>query len=160
MDQTFTYVSIMQQSLERKKKYLQDILNITKEQETIAKGKKFDDASFERTIDDKEILINNVNEIDKGFTSVYERVRAEVLENKEIFKQELSAIQRLIRECVDLGMEIETLEERNRALLEQAFARGFKGIRQAKQSKQVASKYYQSMSNGNVNDSILYDRKK
>ena len=125
MDQTFTYVSIMQQSLERKKKYLQDILNITKEQETIAKGKKFDDISL-LSSSSLEILINNVNEIDKGFTSVYERVRAEVLENKEIFKQELSAIQRLIRECVDLGMEIETLEERNRALLEQAFARGFK----------------------------------
>jgi hypothetical protein len=29
-----------------------------------------------------------------------------------------------------------------------------------KQSKSIANKYYKSMSNGMVNDSILYDRKK
>lgn len=160
MEQVSTYVSIMLQSLERKKKYLQDILNITKNQETIAKDKKFDEDAFEKTIEEKDVLINNINEIDKGFTSVYERVRTEVLDNKDAYKAELSGMQRLIRECVDLGMEIEALEERNRATLEQVFANGFKGIRQVKQTRQIADKYYQSMSNGNVNDSILYDRKK
>lgn len=160
MDQTMTYVSIMQQSLERKKQYLSDILALTKEQETLAKAKKFDEDAFEDIIEKKDVLINNVNEIDKGFTSVYDRVRSEVLENKDVYKTELMAMQRLIKECVDVGMEIEALEERNRAALEQVFAKGFKGIKQVKQSKSVANKYYQSMSNGNVNDAMLYDKKK
>lgn len=160
MDQTGTYVTIMQESLLRKKKYLEQVLSLTEEQERIAKEKKFDEEAFGEIIDNKDVLINNINEIDKGFTSVYDRVRAEVLANQGLYHDELVEMQKLIKECVDLGMRIEVLEERNRATLEQVFAVGFKGIKQVKQSKQVANKYYKSMSNGMVNDSILYDRKK
>lgn len=160
MNQTGTYVKIMQESLFRKKKYLDEILELTKEQEHLAKEKKFDEEAFGVVIDQKEMLINNVNEIDKGFTSVYDRVRTEVLADQELYRDELLSMQSLIKECVDLGMQIEVLEERNRATLERVFAVGFKGIKQVKQSKQVANKYYKSMSNGMVNDSILYDRKK
>lgn len=160
MDQTGTYVTIMQESLLRKKKYLEQVLSLTEEQERVAKEKKFDEQVFGDIIDNKDVLINNINEIDKGFTSVYDRVRAEVLANQDLYHDELVEMQKLIKECVDLGMRIEVLEERNRATLEQVFAVGFKGIKQVKQSKQVANKYYKSMSNGMVNDSILYDRKK
>lgn len=160
MNQTMTYVNIMQESLIRKKQYLTEILELTKEQEKLAHEKKFDEEAFGAVIDKKEILINNVNEIDKGFTSVYERIRTEVMEDRELYSTELKAMQNLIKECVGIGMEIEVLEERNRAALEQVFALGFKGIKQVKQSKQVANKYYKSMANGAVNDSILYDRKK
>ncbi len=160
MDQTGTYVTIMQESLLRKKKYLEQVLSLTEEQERVAKEKKFDERVFGDIIDNKDVLINNINEIDKGFTSVYDRVRAEVLANQDLYHDELVEMQKLIKECVDLGMRIEVLEERNRATLEQVFAVGFKGIKQVKQSKQVANKYYKSMSNGMVNDSILYDRKK
>lgn len=160
MNQTGTYVNIMQESLLRKKKYLNEILELTKEQERLAKEKKFNEEAFGVVIDQKEILINNVNEIDKGFTAVYDRVRTEVLADQEFYREELLSMQALIKECVDLGMQIEVLEERNRATLEQVFAVGFKGIKQVKQSKQVANKYYKSMSNGMVNDSVFYDRKK
>ncbi|MBE5943497.1 MAG: hypothetical protein E7258_01115 [Lachnospiraceae bacterium] len=160
MNQTATYVNIMQESLVRKKNYLTEIWELTKKQEELAKAKKFDEDAFGEIIDRKEILINNVNEIDKGFTSLYDRVRTEILSNQEFYGPQLKDMQSHIKECVDLGMQIEVLEERNRATLEQAFSIGFKGVRQAKQSKKVANKYYKSMSNGVVNDSILYDRKK
>lgn len=160
MDQTMTYVNIMQESLERKKRYLAEILELTKEQERLAKEKKFNEDAFGEVIDKKEILINNVNEIDKGFTSVYDRVRTEVLDNKEQYAPQLAQMQNLIKDCVDIGMEIEALEARNRATLEQVFSVGFRGIKQMRQSKKAANKYYKAMSNGNVNDSILYDRKK
>lgn len=160
MNQTATYVNIMQESLVRKKKYLTEIWELTKEQEKIAHDKRFDEENFGKLIDQKEILIDNVNEIDKGFTSLYDKVRTEVLEHKGFYGNQLKTMQSLIKECVDLGMQIEVLEERNRAALEQAFSVGFKGVRQAKQSKKIANKYYKSMSNGMVNDSILYDRKK
>lgn len=160
MSQTGTYVNIMQESLIRKKRYLLEILELTKKQEQLAKAKKFDEDAFGDTIDKKEVLINNVEEIDKGFTSVYDRVRVEIMEEKDLYSEELLGMQDLIKECVDLGMQIEAMEERNRANLEHAFSIGFKGIKRAKQSKQIANKYYKSMSNGTVNDSMLYDRKK
>ena len=46
MDQTGTYVTIMQESLLRKKKYLEQVLSLTEEQERVAKEKKFDERVF------------------------------------------------------------------------------------------------------------------
>ncbi|MBR4515125.1 MAG: hypothetical protein IKO61_09600 [Lachnospiraceae bacterium] len=160
MEQTGTYIRILRESLERKKDYLDKILDLTKEQEKLAKAVRLDEDAFEKIIEEKDIYIDNVNEIDKGFESVYKRVRTEIQENKSVFTSELKAIQELIRVCVDKGLEIEALEERNRSSLESAIARSFKGMNQVKQSKSVANKYYKSMANGMVNDSMLYDRKK
>ena len=102
----------------------------------------------------------NINEGDKGFSSVYDRVKQEIQADPMRYREELQAIQNLIRQCVDLGMQIEAVEERNRASMEQVFATKFQGVRQVKQSKTVANKYYKSMANGMVNDSLLYDQKK
>ena len=160
MADTTLYVDILRDSLVRKKGYLSEILELTVSQGKLAKADDFDETAFGELMDRKEVLIGNINEIDKGFTSVYDRVRTELLENKESYRDVLAEIQRLIRECVDIGMKIEAEEERNRHSLEQAFSTKFKGIRQLKQSKNVANKYYKSMANGMVNDSMLYDTKK
>lgn len=160
MNQTGTYVNIMMESLVRKKNYLQEILELTNKQGELALANELDENAFGDIVEKKDVLISNVNEIDKGFTAVYERVRKEIIQDKDLYKDELKAIQDSIRKCVDLGMAIESAELRNKAALETAFAKSYRGVKQLKQSKQVANKYYKSMSNGMINDSILYDRKK
>lgn len=160
MEQTKTYVTIMQESLARKERYLTELLALTKQQEVLATQKKINEDAFGELVDKKEVLIHNINEIDKGFTAVYERVRVEVLDHKEEYKEQLLAMQALIRSCVDLGMQIEAIENRNRAALTKIFAKGFQGIKHAKQSKQAATKYYQTMASNTGNDSMLYDKKK
>lgn len=160
MDQTGTYVNIMRESLERKQRYLTEILKLTNEQSAIAVAEKFDEEQFSELVEKKDVLIDNLNEIDKGFSSVYDRVRIEIQRDPVAYRDELLAIQNLIRTCVDLSMQIEAVEERNRAVMEQVFSAKFQGVRQMKQSKTVANKYYKSMANGMVNDSLLYDRKK
>jgi hypothetical protein len=158
--ETGLYVNIMQESLLRKEKYLRELLSLTLRQGELTKAEKFDEDAFSEIVDKKEVLINNINEIDKGFTSVYDRVRAEILKNRDLYSAELLDMQDSIRRCVDLGMRIEAEEKRNQSELEQIFTAKHRGIRQMKQSKSIANKYYKSMSNGLVNDSILYDRKK
>jgi hypothetical protein len=158
--ETGLYVNIMLESLLRKEKYLKELLSLTLQQEELTKAEKFDDDKFQSLVEKKEILINNVNEIDKGFSSVYDRIRSEVLADKDLYRNELAGMQDAIRHCVDLGMQIEAAEQRNKNELEMIFATKHRGIRQMKQSKSIANKYYKSMSNGMVNDSILYDRKK
>ena len=160
MNQTGTYVNIMKDSLVRKKSYLQEILELTNKQGELANAQELDEEAFGALVDRKEILISNINEIDKGFTAVYDRVKIEIVDNKEIYKDDLKEMQESIRTCVDLGMSIESAEIRNKSTLETAFAKSFRGVKQLKQSKQVVNKYYKSMSNGMINDSILYDRKK
>ena len=160
MNETGMYVGIMRDSLKRKKAYLDEIADITSKQGEIAAADKFDDEAFGETVERKETLINNINEIDKGFTSVYDRIRGNLLEEKETYKAELKNIQALINSCMDKGSEIEVLEERNRQKLEGIFASERKNLRQVKNSRSIANKYYKTMSNGIVNDAMLYDRKK
>lgn len=160
MEQTGTYVKILRESLERKRRYLTELLQITNEQSMIATAEKFDDTRFSEIVEKKDVLIDNINEIDKGFSAVYDRVRTEIQADPVSYRTDLKAIQELIRTCVDLGMQIKAVEERNRAAMEQVFATKFQGVRQMKQSKTVANKYYKSMANGMVNDSLLYDQKK
>lgn len=160
MNQTGTYVTIMREALERKKHYLEEILQMTKEQTALATPETFDEETFSKLVDQKEVLIANINEGDKGFASVYDRVKQEIQADPAAYREDLRSIQELIRQCVDLGMKIEAVEERNRAAMEQVFSVKFQGVRQVKQSKTVANKYYKSMANGMVNDSLLYDQKK
>ncbi|MBU5476976.1 flagellar protein FlgN [Eubacterium sp. MSJ-21] len=160
MEQTGTYVKILRESLERKRRYLTELLQLTNEQSMIATAEKFDDTRFSEIVEKKDVLIDNINEIDKGFSAVYDRVRTEIQADPVSYRTDLKAIQELIRTCVDLGMQIEAVEERNRTAMEQVFDTKFQGVRQMKQSKTVANKYYKSMANGMVNDSLLYDQKK
>ena len=160
MNETGMYVGILSDSLKRKKAYLDEIAELTVKQGELAAQDKFDEEAFGETVDKKETLINNINEIDKGFTSVYDRIRENLLQEKDIYKVELKNIQALINSCMDKGNEIEVLEERNRQKLEVIFAGERKNLRQVKNSRSVANRYYKTMANGMINDAMLYDRKK
>ena len=160
MEQLDAYVDIMLDSLKRKKSYLDEILALTERQSEIAEAGQLDDDAFGETVDRKEILIDNINEIDKGFTSVYDRIRGNLLDNKDRYLDKLKSMQELIRYCMDAGLKIEALEERNRAKLEFALANRQKNFRQVKQSRSIVNKYYRGMSGSIINDSLLYDRKK
>lgn len=160
MKESMRYVNILRESLERKKQYLDTILEYTVEQGELAHAESFDENAFSRLVEGKEVLINNINEIDKGFTSVYDRVRSQVLDNPAEYADELKKIQQLIQQCIDLGMKIEACEQRNRGALEQALSSGLRNIRKVKQSKKIVNQYYRSMANGAVDDMVFYDKKK
>lgn len=160
MNETGMYVGILKDSLKRKKAYLDEIAELTVKQGELAAQDKFDEEAFGQTVDKKETLINNINEIDKGFTSVYDRIRENLLKEKDSFTDELKEIQSYIKSCMDKGNEIEVQEERNRQKIEGIFAGERKNLRQVKNSRSVANRYYKTMANGMVNDAMLYDRKK
>ena len=46
MNQTGTYVKILRESLERKKRYLEEILTLTNKQAEYAAAETFDEAAF------------------------------------------------------------------------------------------------------------------
>ena len=160
MNDTENYILILKETLIRKIKYMSELLKITQEQEKIIISGAFDEDAFEVTIDQKEILINNINESDKGFELLYNRVRKFLMENLEKNKENIDSMQQSIKQCIDLGVEIGVLEERNKKKLENVLTLYRKEIQQVKSSKIIAQNYYKSMSNSHVSDAALYDRKK
>lgn len=160
VEQLTSYVNILIESLNRKKRYLEDVLKLTNKQTILAYEENFQEDKFDEILDQKDILINNINEIDKGFSSIYERIRMEINLDKELYKPEIKIMQEQIKKCVELGMEIQVVEGRNKSKLEQIFSNSFKSIRTKANSNRVSKSYISTMANGQIFESNFYDRKK
>lgn len=154
------YINILMETLKTKEQILSDLLKITREQEQLADINTFSDDKFDATIDAKEKLINRINDLDFGFDATYTKVRPYILENKDAYKQEIAALQVAIRKCTDIGVELQTLEIRNKEKFEQVFSTKKKELRQVKTTQSVASNYYKTMSNTQVVDSYFFNKKK
>lgn len=159
MEDNRSYVQVLVNTLRKQSDILKEILELTKEQRRIAESSHFDELMLEETLNKKEVLIVRLNELDDGFTSIYGRVRKEVKEHKEFYKEELQQLQSLIKECTDLGVEIKVLEERNRDKLARCFHGRHKEYGAQRTAATVASRYHQTMHNTQTADSYFFNKK-
>lgn len=159
MEDSHSYVQVLIRTLQKQTEILKDVLAITKEQSVIAESEDFDELMLEETLNKKEVLIAKLNELDDGFTAVYGRVRSEVTDKQEQYKEELLQMQSLIKECTDLGVEIKVLEERNREKLVKCFSNKRKQYGSQMTAASVASHYHQTMNNSKIMDSYFMDEK-
>ena len=150
MSEEKRYVDMLIDVLNKQVKTLEEVLEITKRQGMIAIAEEFDTDDFDDTLSRKDACIMRLNELDNGFVSVYERVKRQVSEKPDQYKEKIKEMQELIRTCTDLGNEIQTLENRNREKLVKCFA-GKKMEYNAKQAAAtVAGKYNTTMKNVNI----------
>ena len=144
------YIDMLKDILDKQIDTLEDILEVTKEQSRIAYGDEFDSEGFDSTLTKKDMLIIRLNEMDDGFASVYNKVRRDVRNEPDKYRDKIVVLQDMIRKCTDLGMEIKTLESRNKDKLAQCFS-GKKQEYSAKQAAaNVANKYSVTMRNVNL----------
>lgn len=160
MTNTENYVHILLDTLSSKERVMKDILAITKEQEVIANGDSLDEDGLEATLTRKEVLIEELNKLDFGFDAAYGHIRSEIIKNKDKYRSEIGRMQSIIKGCTDVGVEISTLEQRNKSKLEVAFSVRKKEIKQMKTSNEVASNYYKTMSKTQVVNPYFMDKKK
>ena len=156
---TTNYLKVLQESLLKKKDILESILLASEKQREIVSAENVDWDAFDRSIDAKALLIDNLSKLDDGFQNIYDRVKEELTDNKDKYKDEIVAMQDLIRKVTELGTQVETLELRNKTLIEKRFAEEHKQIKQSKIGSKVAMEYYQKMNKLNVVDPQLMDRK-
>lgn len=159
MEESHNYVQVLIETLQKQVTVLQDILKLTQEQSTIAGKSDFNEVMLEESLNKKEVLIAKLNELDDGFTAVYGRVRSEVMNKQELYRDELKMMQSLIKQCTDLGIEIKVLEERNREKLTQCFANQQKKYGSKRTAASVASRYHQTMNNRKAMDSYFFNQK-
>lgn len=160
MKQISDYLKVLEDSLLKKATILQALLEISNRQGELADDEMFDLDAFEVTMDQKEALLQQLDELDEGFDSVFQKIEAEVKAQKELYKDSIQTLQQLIRKCTDLGVEIQATEQRNKAKLAVKFADQQREIREVKTSSKVATTYYKSMSGKHSDDSYFMDQKK
>ena len=154
------YVMVLIQSLEKKKEILNKLIEKNKEQGTLFINEDSDPDRLEENIQEKNVLVEQLNQLDDGFQQIYDRIKVILQEQKESYKEEICAMKQLITEITDRSTTVQTQELRNRDLAVKRFSSVKGNIRQARASNQVASQYYKSMSKVNTVDSQFLDSKK
>ena len=113
-----TELTILEDSLKKKKKVLSDIIKENESQESALKAEPVSFDDFEAIVDKKTGLIEELVKLDQGFESVYDRIREQLLTNREQYKQKIESLKLLITEITELSVSIQAQEGRNKVLVE------------------------------------------
>lgn len=154
------YVTILVESLQKKNKILDQIRAVNEEQRILLADETLGPDDFEKTIDKKAQLIEELNQLDAGFEQLYERVRPEIEQNMDKYAERIREMQQMIREIVEKTMSAQAEEARNKRLVENKFSSVKKQIREVKSSQKAVNTYYQNMMKNSYQDSQFLDRKK
>lgn len=155
-----TYIQIMLQSLEKKSKVLDQIIQLNEQQKTVLESADSPVEEFDETVEKKSALIEQMEQLDSGFEKLYDRVREELQTNKDAYKDQIRKMQEYIRVVTDKSVQIQTQEARNKELMTSKFTRVKKQARQVRANSKATSSYYQSMSRTSVIDPQFMDDKK
>lgn len=155
-----TYVSIMLQSLKKKLQVLDELEKLNERQKLTLESADGTADEFDEIVEKKSALIEQLEQLDSGFEKLFNRVRDELDNNKEAYKDEIHQMQDYIRAITDRSMEAQAQEARNKELMTQKFAKVKTQARQVRANSKATNSYYQSMSKTSVVDPQFMDNKK
>lgn len=165
MENADNYLQIMIDSLNKKERLLDEILERNKAQYDLIRDKQYEDVdwtAFNLRVTEKDIAIDKIIEIDGGFEETYKLVKDEVAANKDKYRDKIVTLQEIIGRLSDKGVSIQTGEERNRQIIDNIFSKTRQEIRKQRTGLNAASTYYKTMSNSVVRaaeNSILDEKK-
>lgn len=147
MDNINTYISVLHGSLRKKLDLIKKLLELTKEQNKILNQETIDIDNFDRLVSKKEVKINEMLEIDRGFQTVFNKISSVIKESPQQYRQQILEMQNFIRTITDIGVEIENLEQKNKEKFNKYLASKRSDIKNFKVSNKTAVSYYKNMSN-------------
>ncbi|WP_033168602.1 flagellar export chaperone FlgN [Clostridium sp. KNHs205] len=160
-NQNTIYLNVLIDTLRKKEELLNTLIELTKEQDSILAESKFSLDRFDSIMQDKDKVINQLNQVENGFEVIYQRVEKELPANKEQIKREILEIQKLIRNITDKSMTIQALESKNKEKLIMQLAGRRQEIRSFKATNLAADRYHQNMANQHQEgQSYFLDKKK
>lgn len=157
---TENYLQILIESLEKKQEVLEQIGELDARQAQLLLEEEVDKEEFDRSMNEKQVLIDKLNSLDEGFEKTYELVKDEVQKNKEPYIALLKRLQEQVNLVVEQGVSIQAQEERLKQKLNTMFRREYSGLHQRRMSAKASEGYYQSMQMINTVDPQLMDRRK
>lgn len=150
-------LTILSESLDKKLQVLKEIQEYNKKQEQAFLSETIQLDDFDAAIEEKGHLIERLGKLDEGFETVYERLAAELKDNRGKYRNQIAVLQDKIRQVTEMGVTIQAQEQRNKMLVEQYFAKGRENIRQERKHSKAAYNYYKSMSGGPASSSQFMD---
>lgn len=155
-----TYIDIMIQSLKRKVQVLDQIIEVNMRQAAILEDKKTSVDEFDKCVEEKSMLIEQMQQLDSGFEKLYSRVEEELKNKREDHAASIKKMQSLIRKITDRSMEIQAQEARNKDLFVRRITYVNDTSKNLRTNSKVASQYYRNMMRINYVDPQFMDNKK
>ncbi len=156
---TENYLQVMIDSLLKKKEVLETIVRLNEEQTIIIGEEDFNEDMLHDNSDKKDECISQLDKLDEGFQSLFDRIKKELDANPEAYKEDIGTLKKLIPQITELSVKIEAQEKRNKELLSKKFAQMRQNIRSAKRNVKLANTYYQNMNKLDSSPQFL-DQKK
>lgn len=158
------YIRMMIESLEKKVGLLEAISEIDKHQSQVLTDPNATPDEFFETMDDKQEAIDEIDELNDGFTALLEKVKPELERNKEAHRNEIARMQDLIRRITDLSAKVQSEEQENYKLATKKFSDVRQQVKKIRKSQAAVSRYYRTMSGagydtGDIGSQYLNKRK-
>lgn len=151
---------ILLQSLEKKNTILDAIIEQNSMQEDILKQDSLDMDAFDASIDRIGTLVEELEKLDEGFETLYDRVRGEIMNHRSEYKDEIAGMQVQIQQITDKIVTINAGKMRNQMRAENHFKQKSREIKNAMSKTKATMNYYNSMNNLNYVAPQFYDSKK
>lgn len=151
---------ILLRSLEKKNELLDQMISLNSVQEGILKQEEFDMDAFDAAIDRQSACVEELDKLDQGFETVYDRVRDELMRNREQYRAEIARMQEQIQQITDKIVTLNAGNMRNKMLAENQFKKKQQAIGSGVSKNRAAVNYYNNMNNLNYVKPQFYDNKK
>lgn len=112
---------ILLQSLEKKNQILDDIIRENEKQEVILKQEELDMDALDASLEEIGTLVEQLERLDNGFESVYDKVRTEIVANKSMYQNEIARMQEAIQQITDKVVKINACRMRNQMRADNQF---------------------------------------
>lgn len=154
------YLNILEESLNKKTEVLKHIQELNEVQTDALKQETVDLEAFDRIVDEKGLCIDELTGLDEGFESLYDKIRQELVGNREKYADQIKRLQDLISQITDRSVAIQAQEARNKALVESCFKKERQNLGVSRKNSKAAYGYYQNMNNKKVSEPHFMDQKK
>ena len=155
-----SYIEILKQSLTKKIELLDTIMALNVLQKDMLENPDLDPDELEENLNRKADLVEQLSKLDDGFSQIYDRVRADLTENRGAYSEDFAQMKRDITAIMDKSTAIQSQEKRNQVLMQQKFTSVKKQIKEVKKSRQAVNSYYRNMMKMGTPGSTFLDDKK
>uniref|UniRef100_UPI0040570EBF flagellar protein FliT n=1 Tax=Acetatifactor sp. TaxID=1872090 RepID=UPI0040570EBF len=153
------YLKVLEESLRKKLQVLDEIQAYNEKQRQAFEGEEVKLDQFDLAIEEKGKLIDRVNKLDDGFVTLYVNVAEELKGHKERYAEQIRVLQELVKQVTDKSISVQAQEARNKALIEEYFARERTEVRQKRISSKAAYDYYKKVKSSDYVPPQFYDSK-
>lgn len=157
---TENYLQILIECLEKKQVLLDKVKDLNERQAEMLLQEVVDKEAFDKSMDEKQELIDGLNQLDDGFQKTYELVKEEVQKNKEAYLPQLRLLKKQVNHVVDQGVSVQAQEERLKQKVSAMLRKEYAGLHQKRLSARATQGYYQNMQLLNTVDPQLMNRRK